>query len=111
MKTPDLITDVVAPLGPNARAMLEKCPDCGHARTIHRVSSVTGEVTCWHDAWTQINCDCHRAFVSTAETEHEALVAKIVAVGAFVPMAKQIAAMLIREYKMVPNETDVPDER
>lgn len=28
MKTPDLITDTVAPLGPNARAMLRRC-DCG----------------------------------------------------------------------------------
>lgn len=102
---PPAITDVVAPLGPNGRAMLEKCPDCGHAKSIHRVGR------CWSDAWTQINCNCHRVFPSTAESEHEALLAKIVAVGVFTPMAKRIAAMLIREYKMVPNETDVPDER
>lgn len=98
---PPAITDTVAPMGPNGRAMLEER---------HEVCGVThGGISCAMGI-----CPYAPKQPSprpTVESEHETLVIKIVAVGAFPQMAKRIAAMLIREYKMVPNETEVPDER
>lgn len=101
---PPPITDTVAPLGPNATAMVMRC----------RKPLTTVDALCQRHVGHAGYCsfgDKQPSPRPTAGSEHEALVAKIVAVGVFTPMAKRIAAMLIREYKMVPNETEVPDER